>query len=277
MGDLTYSPTSNLVKTILGVKLELEKYTGVTPTYDTNATLDRKYNVFPDLVPTASPTVAYFGIGIKGRRTIDDGFITAPVGVRSTNLDLYGPIPFRCVPIEEDLSAEERSSYRMRVRKTFNGNDYYAYYLKKILLTDNVVRMTKKNPISGTEEPFSIDYSELSPTPPQITPNGITSDSNNEINTTVSLSLPLTGSEVVESVGTIFGNLQQAVISEIGIYSGEDRLVTGMDYTNTPFNYTELVLASLVSHYTFNGHDMSRPEAVFGYGFRWGSGDIITT
>lgn len=272
----SYAPTSYISKTLLGTALELEGYTGVTKLNDTRATLNRKHGVFADTLPNNNITARYFGIGIRGKRNVGDDALSEPIPVLDTNMDLYESIPFRCVPVEQDLTAPERSQYRIRVKKTFRGAQYWCYYLKRLSFSDETVRFTKKNPISGAEEAYALDYANLNPTPPVATINGTsTSAAAQEINASVSIALPLTGLEVIESISAIYGDLRRAVISEIGIYAGEDQVVTGQDFVGANFNYTEAVMAQLTTHYTFNGHDMSRPESAFSYAFRLGSGDII--
>jgi len=44
---------------------------------------------------------------------------------------LYEPIPFRMVPVTNDLSAEDQEKYRLRKILTVNNIDYAAYYAKK--------------------------------------------------------------------------------------------------------------------------------------------------
>ena len=72
-----------------------------------------------------------------------------------TNMDLYEPIPFRCVPIENDLTPEERANYRLREIRLINGSNYCLYWLKLITYDPDTVSILQKTP-SGAEDIFNI-------------------------------------------------------------------------------------------------------------------------
>ena len=267
-------PTSRLSKTLLGVCRELEIFTDRKAANDIETTLNSKYNVFPERTPVQHTTLSYFGIGIGGRFNVNDDNLTAPQPIKTTNMDLYRPIPFRCVPAEQDLTPDERAIYRMRTVETIRGEQYVCYYLKALDYLDEKVRLTETDPVTGSEKEHVLEVSELTPTPPAQTPNGV--EDRIEVNATVSVGLPITGKEVTEAVNVMFdGDLRRAVISEIGLYAGEDATVSTSDITGSNFTYTEAILAQLVAHYTFNGSDLSRPDSVFNPRLRIGKDDLI--
>jgi len=70
----------------------------------------------------------YFCIGNGG---VNVEFPLAMAEPRNYETRLYGMVPFRCVPIANDLSPAERSVYRMRRLEIINGASYFTYYLKK--------------------------------------------------------------------------------------------------------------------------------------------------
>lgn len=271
----TLTPVSNIGKTILGTTRELEAYGGITPTYDVNSTLNKKYNNFPALVPTSLPGVIYFGIGIGGTYNISNSNLRQPYPVLNTNMDLYNPIPFRCVPVEQDLTPTEQALYRMRVQKTINGANYFCYYLKLITFNQAAVSITQTDPVTGILSPYTINYANLSPTPPAITTTG-TPTSSPEINVTTTSSLPITGAEVTEAINILYnGNLLYATINELGLYSGQDQSVTGVTGSGLPITYTEAILAQLNIQYTWNGDDFSNPAKVSNYGIVNGIGSLL--
>lgn len=272
----TLTPVSQIGKTILGIQRELTAYAGITPVYDIQSTLNAKYGVFPSLVPTSPPTVIYFGIGIGGCYNVSNLNLSQPYPVLQTNMDLYQPIPFRCVPVEQDLSSVEKALYRMRIRKTINGADYFCYYLKMITFDQTAISVTETNPTTGLLSPYTLDYANLSPTPPVVSSTGTTSTSSTEINVSIASTLPLTGAEVTESINVLYnGDLRYAKISELGLYSGQDQAVTGLDYSGNNISYTEAVLAQLNVGYTWNGDDYSNPTRTSTYQINNGSGDLI--
>ena len=201
-----------------------------------DTTINSKYNNYHNLIPEEMPVpkIMYFGLGINGFYNVDDGNMSAPYHPAADELDLYEPIPLRCVPVNNDLSHAERSLYRMRVEKTFNGERYYCYYLKKITLIDNEVQLTRTNPIKKTEEPFELDPSNLTPVPTIPTTSGEVEGTITQVNASLSLGINWVGSEVLEAINVIYGgDMRRAKISEIGIYSGVDYDVTGYNAVNT--------------------------------------------
>lgn len=272
-GSLT--PTSQIKKTLIGIKRELENFVGVTPTYDISSTLNAKYNVASAVVPTEVPTLAYFGIGIGGTYIDSDSNLVQPYPVLQTNMDMYQPIPFRCVPVTADLSPEEQTVYRMRVRQTINGSDYWCYYLKLIIYDQARVSLTKTDPVSGLLIPYDVNYANLNPTKPTIV-GGVVTPPAVEVNASVIGSLILTGAEVVESINVLFGgNLLYARITEFGFYSGQDQTITASNGSGGTISYTEAILAQLNTGYTFTGDDFSSVSRVTNYQLANGSGSLM--
>ncbi len=272
----TITPVSQVGKVLLGSVRELEASLGLTGVYDTNSTLNAKYNTFPSLVPTALPTLLYFGIGIGGCFNVNGANLSEPYPVLKTNMDLYIPIPFRCVPVEQDLTSQEKVQYRMRVRKTIGGADYFLYYLKLITFNQSTVQLTQTNPTTSLQTPYTLDYSNLNPTPPTVNSSGVITSNVVEVNASVTSGLALTGAEVVEVVNVLYnGDLRFARISELGLYSGQDRVVTGVDANGNPLSYTEAVLAQLNVAYTNNGDDFSVQSRSTTYQIANGAGSLL--
>ena len=272
----TLTPVSQIGKVLLGITRELEAYSGITPSYDIQSTLNAKYNTFASLLPTSLPTVGYFGIGIGGSYNVSNLNLQEPYPVLQTNMDLYQPIPFRCVPVLQDLTAAERAAYRMRVRRTINGSDYFCYYLKVVTFDQSTVSITETNPTTGVLSPYVLDYSNLNPTPPAVSSTGTVTTASTEINVSITSTLPVTGAEVTESINVLYnGDLRYATISEIGLYSGQDQTVTGLDGSGNNISYLEAVLAQLNIQYTWNGDDFSNPTKTSNYNIANGSGDLL--
>jgi len=244
--------TFHITKTILGIKNELLGITNIANDPNLDTTLNYKYGVFADETPATKPVVAYFGIGVNGFKNLDDGNLSTPYIPSMENMDLYEPLPFRCVPIDEDISTVERAKYRMRVRKTFNSVDYWCYYLKLLEFTDVAVQITQTDPETLQENPYTLDVSNLTPIPyvTEVDVNGQTGETieGSEINVSLNCKAVITGEEVLESVGVIYDDPRRAVISELGIYTGVDKVVTGVDYLDNPLQYTEGIYSQLAVH-----------------------------
>lgn len=272
----TLTPVSQINKTILGTIRELYGYSGLAPVYDTQTTLNAKYGVGQTLKPTSLPPIAYFGIGIGGSFNVSAGNLSQPYPVLSTNMDLYTPIPFRCVPVEQDLSSTDRTAYRIRVRKTIGGSDYFLYYLKTITYNTTTIQLTQTDPVTKLETPYTLNYSNLNPTHPTVSSSGTITSAASEVNVSVTSTLLLTGAEVTEVINVLYGgDLRYAKISELGLYSGQDLVISGADANGAPLNYTEAILAQLNMAYDFLGDDYSNPDRSSSYQIVQGSGQLL--
>ena len=244
----------NSTKTLMFILNELHAISKIDPLIDINTTLNTKYQIFNEELPTIyPPKIQYFGIGVNGFRSTDsrDGFL--PYKPDPRNMDLYHPIPIRVVPKDNDLEPEERDKYRIRVLKTINNEEYWCYYLKKLeILSTNSVKV-KVNLLTGEEELFDIDYNYLNPVPQDIAvPNE--EDDTEEYNVYIDTLLQLTGEELYNTINVMYnGNLQYGLVSEIGLYSGEDRIVTD-DFGTS---YIESIYTQLTCHECNLGMDLT--------------------
>ena len=274
MSDSVTAPF-HITKTIIGIKNELLAISGTTHTPLLTTTLNHKYGIQAAVPPASKPIISYFGIGVNGFRNINDTNLSQPYIPSMENLDLYGPIPFRCVPVAEDLTAQERANYRMRVRKTFNGADYWCYYLKKIMFQDTDVQLTRTDPATLQETAYVIDPDNLTPTPVIPLTDGLVEVEGSEVNVTLAATLNITGVEVLESVGVIFNDARRAVVSEIGIYTGLDATVAGVTHTGATLNYTEAIYAQLAIHKCSIGVPLTTPSAYSDQRLRLGKSNVL--
>jgi hypothetical protein len=136
--------------------------------------------------------------------------------------------------------------------------------------------MTRRNVLTGVEEPYVPDYSQLTPEPPEAPLTGVVDGSVDDINVTVTTEATIKGSEVIEAINVLYdGQMHLAKISEIGIYMGSDYQRTAQDATGTNFNYAEACMTQLGVHYCYNGTDLSNPTSTHNFLFRVGKSDVI--
>lgn len=244
-------------KSILSGKLELAQLLPVPYEPDMMMTLNHQHNVYPNNKPSTNPKIRYFGIGIGGRYTVDDEALTSAYKPSTDEAGLYRQIPFRLVPIDEDLTNEERAMYRMRKRETHYGLEYYAYYLKNIEFTEGI-KLVRINPKTHIEEPYELDPTKLTPTGKKPPTSGTTDATVTEIKARVKAQITFTGKEVLEVINVLFkGDTRYAVVSELGLYAGIDELVNATSSSGAPISYTESVYAQMMHKQTVNGYDMS--------------------
>lgn len=255
--------TKNNVNTILGLENQLRAQMNAGFTSRLDTTINTKRNVQALILPDNNPTLKYFGIGINGYYNVNDSTLSQPYLASVENMDLYQPIPFRCVPVAQDLDPTTMLNYRMRTRETFDNEDYFCYWLKMITFPDNAIDITQVNLLNNQETPYVFDPANLSPTP--IPTNGIDTidDATAKIIVSMDGLVQVTGVEIAEAIEIIHGgDYRLARISEFGFYTGEDQSVTAQDANSIDFTMTESIYTQLATHRTTTGVDMSDPASV---------------
>lgn len=266
MAQDTILQTSGSVSTILGILNQFHAFIDLPYTPNSSTTLNSKYGVLTNVTaPPTIPLMQYYGIGICGYQNIDDQQGAIRITPLATNMDLYGPIPLRCVP-KADESLYDFSKYRMRREITIGATAYVCYYLKKIKFEPNNVSMVQRDP-SGAETPYVLSYeSFLTPTPPTPAVGGETNLNANRVVVRATGICEVTGHEVNEVVSALYGGeARYARISELGIYTGCEVFV---DSNN---NYlpgassgarVEAAYVQLAKHRTNLGSDLHEPDSV---------------
>jgi len=236
------------VTTIIGLLNEFESMTALQQTVLSKCTINAQHNVIPTVMPTKTPQLFYFGIGINGYYNVnqDTPPLSQPYMPAATDMDLYQPIPFRIVPITADLSPTERAQYRMRTMQTFNGTQYFCYWLKLINFTTKEVEVMQVNPTGG-ETPYVFNPKNLKPIPKKSSTGQIVNASGDTVIVSLSGTCPILGSEIVEVINIMYGDLRFANISELGFYTGQDVTAQGPDGKGGEISYTESAYTQLSS------------------------------
>lgn len=226
MSEQTIFHPAGTVTTLLGL---LNQFHGFSDPNDLHyrvfpeTTLDYKYGVHLQEIqaPQSVPVFRYFGIGINGFRNLDTATNAIPHQPLATNLDLYQPIPFRVRPLEDDLTASERTDYRLRVPLTVEGVKYVAYYLKRIHFDPANVELIQRA-ADGTETPHTLDSSQLYPEPPTAEIGGLVTSNLNSLIVRATGECVVTGKEIQEARTILLGMSAQTSfqISEYGFYTG---------------------------------------------------------
>jgi hypothetical protein len=137
------------------------------------------------------------------------------------------------------------------------------------------VKMTQTDPITLEEIPYEEDPNDLTPTPPQPPYTGTVNTNESEINVSLTGSVTVYGSEILEGISTIYNDARRASISEIGIYTGEDMEVTGLSGTGSDIQYTEAIYAQLATHYTSIGVPLLTPDSFREININFTKGNIM--
>ena len=226
-----------------------------------NSTLNQKFNVSPQEQAAVGvyPKLAYIAIGNKGA-TYDVGqgnyVLTTPIAHLARHASLYNHLPFVVRPAGDDLAPGERLMYRMRVPLTVGGVNYFAYYLRVFDLSSVIPVVELRNVSDGviTNTPFTPELSDLTPTHPTLSNTSLNNADGDYLVSTAKVVFTLTQGDITnirEAAQILYGDPRYAVINEIAVCTGIDKIVSGQ-LGGTTINYTESVLtqvAAFISQY----------------------------
>ena len=236
---------SYTTKSVLQKFEQVQSFLDIDQKYHIKNTLNFKYGRWPSDTPLAGLKLRYFGIGIGGRYVVNDEGLMAPYIPVSTEQDLYQPIPFRCRPLDEDLTPEERKYYRMRVVMDIGGGERrICYFLKLIEPIDTEVQIFRIDASTGLTEPYELSSDGLRPTPIKPQTNDVQESESPDIIVGARINLHITADEVTEYIDAKYGDRRYAVISEYSLVSGEDRQVEDIGSQGL-VTYTEAISATM--------------------------------
>lgn len=255
------------IRTIYGSILQTAQLLGLPLNIDLNTTLNKKFSIQETTAIGNSdkPIIQYFAIGNGGHRLVsgvDSISKPGPIQHSPRHASLYNQLPFVLKPINSDLSVNERAKYRLRKRETYNGTDYYAYYLKKLPIKttgNNITPLTteRRTVTNGVTSitPFVVDITnsngdgtDLDPTIPN-EGVGSASDAPSDylsVKVEVTITLALSEIEALKNVcNIIYADEDYAIISEVALCSGVDKLNVPLEGTGTTgvagTTYTEAI------------------------------------
>ena len=248
-------------RTIFAAHLQTCKLLDKPFTVLDNSTLNQKFGVYPDERPGvgAYPRLYTIGIGNKGA-TYDVGqgnyILTTPVPHLPHHASLYNHLPFVVRPASDDLSPGERLLYRMRVPLQIGGNPFFAYYLRVFDLDAVVPSVELRSVVDGviTNTPFTPSQSDLAPTHPVLSQSGANQSlipgDGDYLVSTAKVIFTLNQQDIThirEACQLIYGDPRYAVINELAVCTGIDKIVSGQ-LGGTTINYTESVATQIAAH-----------------------------
>jgi hypothetical protein len=227
----------NSQRTLYGVDLALRMMCGTPYSLLPNTSLNEKFARIANIKPDGRyPTIGYYTIGVGGGTILPGSGQILYSEHSPVDAGLFEHIPFVMRRTNNDLTASEQDKYRMKVIKTINGLDYYAYYFKKIpsiYINANMYQVITENDNSVLSLlPTSTD-AYLNPTPVN---RDITVDNFNAVRyaaKTAKLEFTLLNTELTDLhnvMDIIYGKNTNGVtitkpITEIGICSGLEETI----------------------------------------------------
>lgn len=244
-------------ETTIGARNEAARSAGVPLQVRHDITLNAKRGIHEGIDPVGYPTDRYLGYGIGGFKNIDTGTVQEAHRPKASNKDLYNPLPFRIVPVDEDLTEAERAVYRLRTKENINGVFYWAYWLKKITPVDNTVKAVQVQPPDNTEQPYVEDPADLNPVPPS---SSWDENADPRVIISTEYRCVVTAEEMREAISVLRnGDMRLAALSEISINTGIDKEVVGVNHLGDSFNYVDSTYVHMAIHRCHNPQNCAIP------------------
>lgn len=248
----------NSTRTIYGGFIQTCLWLGVPPTYKPHSTLNEKFAINASILPSTSdiPTLSYYAIGNGGHQMVigAEGIaVPEPIQHRGTDAALFKHLPFVLRATNDDLSPSQRARYALRRLETHNSIQYIAYYLRRIDKTNLVPVMEYKVVSNGetTTTAFTPNTSNLNPTPPDVSNTGVNTVDGDYTSASARLNLVMTEDEISELLNVanvIHSSTSFAIISEIALCTGVDKVVTVNASGGGTFQFNEAIGVQIATH-----------------------------
>lgn len=258
------------VRTPWGAELQTQKFVGLPYKTRPNTTLNERLDILTDAAigPGEMPELECYVIGIGGHGMTNTTFnIAYPTDqlFKATNATLYKPMPFILRQLTNDLTPDQRALYCLRTVVTLNGEDWYAYYGKRIVKDDletKLIKIIKQD--DGTEivEEYIPGPECLSPTPPDLLNTNVNILNAELIRVTCSINIPFNefDAEEYRNVASImFNTTRLSIISEIGLCTGVNRVISTTTNGSNTINFKETISTqiNLFANYFASAFDQS--------------------
>lgn len=248
----------NITRTVFGSYLQTCMLMGLPFSVMPNTTLNEKFGIQAGVLPdiTVIPNMRYYAIGNKGHQlSVGANGLTKsdPVQHRATDAACYNHLPFVLRTMDNDLAPADRANYGLRRQEVHGGLQYIAYYLKRIDLSTSVPGMERVSVADGvsTTSAFVADTSNLNPTPPDLSSSGVNVVTGDYVAASSKLPLVLSADDTAELLDVariLYDDENYAIISEIALVSGVDKVVPSPALGGTTINFNEVIAAQVVTH-----------------------------
>jgi hypothetical protein len=205
------------------------------------------------------PGMRYLVIGNQGHRAVagqNNFALTVPVDHSADHASCYGPIPFVLRAVNEDLTPDEKAKYALRKPVTIGERNYYAYYAKRLDLSNTKVELKKTIKENGNSNtsPYVPTQANLYPVWPDVPVTGAVSTSGEYLSASAILNVNFTAKDVAELINVakiLYNDEAYAVVSEFGFCTGVDKTLSIQTPAGTT-NMNEVVACQIATFVT--GH-----------------------
>ena len=251
---------------IMGIRLQDMLLAGELYTNVANTTLNELFNVQSGVAVDKGsyPVANCLAIGSGGLTpaTAANGKPYMKLGYhKPRSCALVEHVPFRLVLQSEDLSGAEQAQYAMRVARTYNGANYWAYYLRRFdspQAATSLEEFVQNADGTTTSTPWVPTSDGLHPTISEISDTGTVLTSSDYVTVEKYLGANLGETEIgylIDAMTIIYGTSDLAVISEAAIVACQLKAVSATATSGGgTTTYTEAVGAIIISSMTCNYH-----------------------
>lgn len=260
-----------ITRTVFSSQLQSMLYARIPFSVQQNTTLNEKFGILPGILPLNNgyPAAKYLCIG-NGGHAMSTGTggiaLSQALTHKATDPALFNHLPFALRAVNNDLTSAEQQKYALRKTVTYGGQQYYAYYLKRLDTSSAVIStiIQTRDGDTITTSNFVPNPLDLSPTPTTLNPDSVNLLAGQDVVVSATLPLVLTAQEVQEirdAATIIHGSPAYAIISEMGLVQASDYPITlanGNQFMevvcaqigafivdNTPLQYRDTVNTSL--------------------------------
>lgn len=247
---------TNVVRTAMAGRIQTSQHLGKGVPALPHSTLNQKLGIHQDVDMASGEmqVTRYLAIGNGGHNFIvgANGRVKwRAVHHKARHAALYNQLPFVLRPIANDLSADQRARYRLRRIEQHNGEQYVAYYLRVLDLSNSPVEMEIRNTENGitTSTPYVPTLEDLNPQPPALVTGQAITTTGEYIATTCKVPFVMTPDDVQEFIDAcriIEGEDGYAVISEMATVAAVDRNVSGL-FNGVTKTYVDAIRAQVTS------------------------------
>ena len=223
----------------------------------THSTLNEKFAMgLKNSQANKYPDIQYFAIGRGGHASsigASNSVLIDQLQHRPTDACLFEHIPFVLTETTQDLSPAERANYRLRVKETYDGTDYWAYYLKTFVNNAQAAIsriITIQNGIITNDVLYN-GVADQTPIPISISNTVPNLANGRHLLTQVEIPIILNQTDIDNIIGACtikYGDSRYATISEVAIVGGYDKPnSSGSDNNGGTILYTEVQCAQVMA------------------------------
>lgn len=267
------------VPTIMKSLLQSSVLLGLSYPIINFSTINQKLDIQSGVNPASgeTPTLKYAMVGIGGisiQTGADNLAYTQTYAHKPTDTGLFKELPFVVRPVVSDIPNSgayiSKQNYRLRKQiNNFQGEPCFAYYGKVVDFGTNLPGLqTRSVDSSGNVSisNFVPSNSNLSPTPTILSSGQSFSTAGNYVSAATKLDFVLNAQDILELLNSsmlLFGSENHAVISELALCSGVDRLIVS-NLAGINVTYTEALAVQVMSFLSTNF-----PSSSFSQGIKY--------